>query len=54
MQKIILRGTIIVVIIPVPSLVTAILVRILFNDLVLGIILGVVVHFSAMGFPLNF
>jgi len=53
MQEIILRGTIIAVIITVPSLVTFVIVWILFNDLVMGAILGVVVHFIAMGFSLK-
>jgi hypothetical protein len=53
MKEIMLRGSIIAAIITVPSLVTFVLVWILFNDLLFGAILGVVIHFVAMGFSLK-
>ena len=53
MKEIMLRGSIIAAIITVPSLVTFVLVWTLFNDLLFGAILGVVIHFVAMGFSLK-
>jgi hypothetical protein len=52
-SEIILKGTIIAVIISVPSLVAFILVWVIFDDMVFGAILGVVIHFIAMGFSLK-
>ena len=52
-KEIILRGTIIAMIITVPSLVAFVLTWILFDDLIIGAILGVVIHFIAMGFSLK-
>ena len=52
-KEIILRGTIIAVIITVPSLAAFVLTWILFDDLIIGAILGVVIHFIAMGFSLK-
>ncbi len=52
-QEIMLRGTVISVIITVPSLIVFVLAWILFDDLVLGAILGAVVHFISMGFSLK-
>lgn len=52
-KEIILRGTIIAGIISIPSLITFAVVWIIFDDLMTGAILGVVVHFIAMGFSLK-
>ena len=52
-QEIFLKGTIIAIIITVPSLVVFILTWIILDDLILGAILGVIVHFIAMGFSLK-
>ena len=52
-KEIILRGTIIAMIITIPSLVAFVLTWILFDDLIIGAILGVVIHFIAMGFSLK-
>jgi uncharacterized membrane protein len=52
-QEIVLKGTIIAAIISIPSLVAFVLVWIIFDDLVSGAILGVVIHFIAMGFSLK-
>ena len=40
-------------IISVPSLVVFVLVWVIFDDLMTGVIVGVVVHFIAMGFSLK-
>ena len=52
-KEIILRGTIIAIIISVPSLVAFVLVWIFFDNMILGAILGAVIHFIAMGFSLK-
>jgi len=52
-KEIILRGTIIAAIISIPSLIVFVLVWIIFDDLMIGVISGVVVHFIAMGFSLK-
>ena len=52
-KEIILRGTLIAGIISIPSLVVFILVWIILDDLMTGAIVGVVVHFIAMGFSLK-
>jgi hypothetical protein len=52
-QEIILKGTIISMIITIPSLVTFAIVWIFFNDVVLGVILGALIHFIAMIFSLK-
>jgi fatty acid desaturase len=52
-QEIILRGTIISIIITVPSLVAFIIIWILFDNLIFGAITGAVIHFIAMGFSLK-
>ena len=46
-------GTIIAMIITVPSLIVFVLIWMIFNDLILGAIISVVVHFIAMGFSLK-
>ena len=52
-KEIILRGTLIAGIISIPSLVVFILVWIILDDLMTGAIVGVIVHFIAMGFSLK-
>ena len=52
-KEIILRGTIIAVIISVPSLIAFILTWMIFDDMIAGAILGAVIHFIAMGFSLK-
>ena len=48
-----IRGTIIALIITVPSLIVFVLIWIIFDDLILGAIISAVVHFIAMGFSLK-
>ncbi len=52
-RDIMLRGTVIAVLISVPSLVAFVLVWIILGDMILGAILGAVIHFIAMGFSLK-
>lgn len=52
-REIMIRGTVIAVIISVPSLIAFVLVWIFFDDMILGAILGAVIHFIAMGFSLK-
>ena len=52
-QEIMLKGTIISMIITIPSLVTFDIVWIFFNDMILGVILGALIHFIAMIFSLK-
>jgi hypothetical protein len=52
-RDIALKGTIIALIVTVPSLLTFVLVWIILDDLFLGVILGAFVHFIAMGFSLK-
>ena len=52
-QEIMLKGTIISMIITIPSLVTFAIVWIFFNDMILGVILGALIHFIAMIFSLK-
>jgi hypothetical protein len=52
-QEIILKGTIISMIITIPSLVTFAIVWIFFNDVILGVILGALIHFISMIFSLK-
>ena len=47
------RGTIIAVIITIPSLIAFVLIWIAFDDLILGAITSAVIHFIAMGFSLK-
>jgi hypothetical protein len=51
--EIVLKGTIIATIISVPSLTSFVLIWVIFDDLILGIIVGIVIHFIAMGFSLK-
>jgi len=50
MREIVLRGTIIAIIISVPSIVAFVLTWIFFDDLILGAFSGVVVHLIALVF----
>ncbi len=52
-RDIMLRGAVIAVLISVPSLVAFVLVWIILGDMILGAILGAVIHFIAMGFSLK-
>ena len=52
-REIILRGSIIAIIVSVPSLVAFLLAWILLDDMIVGAILGAIVHFIAMGFSLK-
>ncbi|QLH07448.1 hypothetical protein [Nitrosopumilus ureiphilus] len=52
-RDIALKGTIIALIVTIPSLSTFVLVWIILDDLFLGVILGAFVHFIAMGFSLK-
>jgi len=52
-KEIALRGTIIAIIITVPSLVSFVITWTILNNLLYAAILGGVVHFIAMGFSLK-
>ncbi|QMU53793.1 MAG: hypothetical protein GKS07_02015 [Nitrosopumilus sp.] len=51
--EIALRGTIMAIIITVPSIVSFVVVWTILDNLLYAIIVGAVVHFIAMGFSLN-
>ena len=52
-RQIALRGTIIAIIVTIPSIITFVLVWIIFDNLIYAAILGAIVHFIAMGFSLK-
>ena len=52
-RQIALRGTIIAIIVTIPSIITFIFIWIIFDNLIHAAILGAVVHFIAMGFSLK-
>ena len=52
-REILIRGTVIAVIITIPSLIAFVLIWIIFDDLILGAIISAVIHFIAMGFSLK-
>ena len=52
-QDVFLKGTIIAIIITVPSLVTFIIIWFVLDDLITAMIIGAIVHFIAMGFSLK-
>lgn len=52
-HEIMLKGTIIAIIITVPSVTTFIISWVVLNDLTPAVILGAIVHFIAMGFSLK-
>lgn len=53
MRDIILKGSIIAVIVTIPSIVSFMLAWIILDDLIQAAIVGAVVHFIAMGFSLK-
>ncbi|EIJ65038.1 hypothetical protein BD31_I2048 [Candidatus Nitrosopumilus salaria BD31] len=52
-HEIMLKGTIIAIIITVPSVTTFIISWVVLNDFIPAVILGAIVHFIAMGFSLK-
>jgi hypothetical protein len=52
-RDIALKGSIIALIVTIPSLFVFVIVWIILDDLFLGVILGAFVHFLAMGFSLK-
>ena len=52
-QDVILKGTIIAIVITVPSLVTFLITWIVLDDLITAMIIGAIIHFIAMGFSLK-
>jgi hypothetical protein len=52
-SEIALRGTVMAIIITVPSIMTFVIVWTILDNLLYAIIIGAVVHFIAMGFSLN-
>lgn len=52
-RDIVLRGTIIAIIITIPSLIAFIITWIILDNLIYAAILGAIVHFIAMGFSLK-
>jgi len=52
-SEIALRGTIMAIIITVPSIMSFVIVWTILDNLLYAIIIGAVVHFIAMGFSLN-
>jgi hypothetical protein len=53
MKEILLKGTIIAVIISIPSLVSFMVAWVLLDNLLIAALIGVVIHFIAMGFSLK-
>ena len=53
MRDIVLKGSIIAVIVTVPSIVSFMVVWMILDDLIQAAIIGAVVHFIAMGFSLK-
>ncbi|MEX2192561.1 MAG: hypothetical protein WD717_04195 [Nitrosarchaeum sp.] len=53
MKDIILKGSIIAVIVTIPSIVSFMVIWIILDDLIQAAIIGAVVHFIAMGFSLK-
>jgi hypothetical protein len=52
-SEIALRGTIMAIIITVPSIMSFVIVWTILDNLLYAIIIGAVIHFIAMGFSLN-
>ena len=52
-REIALRGTIIAIIVTIPSIITFVITWIILDDLIYAAILGAIVHFIAMGFSLK-
>jgi uncharacterized membrane protein len=53
MRDIVLKGSIIAVIVTIPSIVSFMVIWMIFDDLIQAAIIGAVVHFIAMGFSLK-
>jgi hypothetical protein len=53
MKDIVLKGSIIAVIVTVPSIVSFMISWIILDDLIQAAIIGAVIHFAAMGFSLK-
>ncbi len=53
MRDIVLKGTIIAVIVTIPSIVSFMVVWMILDNLIQAAIIGAVVHFIAMGFSLK-
>ena len=53
MKDIILKGTIIAVIVTIPSIASFMVIWMILDDLIQAAIIGAVVHFIAMGFSLK-
>ncbi len=53
MSDIVLKGSIIAVIVTVPSIVSFMVIWMILDDLIQAAIIGAVVHFIAMGFSLK-
>ena len=53
MRDLILKGTIIAVIVTIPSIVSFMVIWMILDDLIQAAIIGAVVHFIAMGFSLK-
>jgi len=53
MRDIVLKGTIIAVIVTIPSIVSFMVIWMILDDLIQAAIIGAVVHFIAMGFSLK-
>jgi len=53
MRDIVLKGSIIAVIVTIPSIVSFMVIWIILDDLIQAAIIGAVVHFIAMGFSLK-
>jgi hypothetical protein len=53
LKEILLKGTIIAVIISVPSLVSFMAAWVILDNLLIAALIGVVIHFIAMGFALK-
>ena len=52
-QDVLLKGTIIAMIIAVPSLATFLITWVVLDDLITAMIIGAIIHFIAMGFSLK-
>lgn len=53
MKEILLKGTIIAIIISIPSLVSFMVAWVLLDNLLIAALIGIVIHFIAMGFSLK-
>jgi hypothetical protein len=53
LKDIILKGSIIAIIVTIPSITSFLISWILLDDLMLAAIIGIIIHFIAMGFSLK-